>query len=612
MNLLQPLGLLGLIGIPILILIYIIKSKYREYVVSSTYIWKLSEKFVKKKSPLSKISGLLSLILQILTVLFLSFALAHPIISISNAKNYLFIVDNSASMNIDDRIMKAKNEMIDMVYSSNPGCEYTIILANEEASIICERENDKDKVVKTIKSISATFEESEVTNGVNAAQAYFIEDSSKEVILFTDKKISEQENIKNIKIKNMNEDEMDSNASINSLSFKSDETTTTFNGQVISYYEDKAINLQLFLDDTFESEITINCLSNQSQTFTFNIEHVNFNTAKVIITNEDDLMVDNEYILYNHESISNYNILLISENPFYLKSILSVLGETSIDIYNEYNPKKMSGYDLYVFDSVSVSTLPTDGAIWLFNIDKNIDNAGFVVQGFEKVTGGATLKLTNDGSETYSSLTTNITNSNISVAKYMKYGVYSSFTTIMSYNSYPMIFAGINENKNRQVMFSFDLHDSNLPLLLEFVILFKNMIDYSIPSICNQNQFVCGEEISLNVLPNCESIKVYSPSNIPSELPLQEGVALYELNEVGTYSIEYVINGQTKKFKLYASYPINEQNVIEEIEYIDLVGSKTDATHKSEYDIQWILFFIVLVLAILEWEVYIYEQRYVR
>ena len=82
MNLLQPLGLLGLIGIPILILIYIIKSKYREYVVSSTYIWKLSEKFVKKKSPLSKISGLLSLILQILTVLFLSFALAHPIISI--------------------------------------------------------------------------------------------------------------------------------------------------------------------------------------------------------------------------------------------------------------------------------------------------------------------------------------------------------------------------------------------------------------------------------------------------------------------------------------------------------------------------------------------------
>ena len=71
MSFLNPIGLLGLIGIPILILIYILKSKYQEYSVSSTFLWELSEKFLTKKSPLSKFSGLLNLILQILTVLFL-------------------------------------------------------------------------------------------------------------------------------------------------------------------------------------------------------------------------------------------------------------------------------------------------------------------------------------------------------------------------------------------------------------------------------------------------------------------------------------------------------------------------------------------------------------
>ena len=44
-----PLGLLGLIGIPILIIIYIIKSMYTEQTVSATYLWTLSEKFLKKK-----------------------------------------------------------------------------------------------------------------------------------------------------------------------------------------------------------------------------------------------------------------------------------------------------------------------------------------------------------------------------------------------------------------------------------------------------------------------------------------------------------------------------------------------------------------------------------
>lgn len=38
-----PLGLLGLLGIPVLILIYVIKSKYTEQTIASTYLWELSE-----------------------------------------------------------------------------------------------------------------------------------------------------------------------------------------------------------------------------------------------------------------------------------------------------------------------------------------------------------------------------------------------------------------------------------------------------------------------------------------------------------------------------------------------------------------------------------------
>ena len=47
MSFLYPLGLLGLIGIPILIIIYIIKTKYTEQTVASTYLWLLSERFLK-------------------------------------------------------------------------------------------------------------------------------------------------------------------------------------------------------------------------------------------------------------------------------------------------------------------------------------------------------------------------------------------------------------------------------------------------------------------------------------------------------------------------------------------------------------------------------------
>ena len=47
MTFMYPLGLIGLVGVPLLILIYILRSKYNEQTIASTYIWTLSEKFFK-------------------------------------------------------------------------------------------------------------------------------------------------------------------------------------------------------------------------------------------------------------------------------------------------------------------------------------------------------------------------------------------------------------------------------------------------------------------------------------------------------------------------------------------------------------------------------------
>jgi len=58
MSLLYPLGLLGLLAIPVLIIIYIIKSKYTEQVIASTYLWELSEKFLKKRRRINRFAVL--------------------------------------------------------------------------------------------------------------------------------------------------------------------------------------------------------------------------------------------------------------------------------------------------------------------------------------------------------------------------------------------------------------------------------------------------------------------------------------------------------------------------------------------------------------------------
>ena len=68
MSLLTPLGLLGLLGVIVLIIIYIIKPNYQSKFISSTFIWKLSLKYKKKKVPLSKLRNILLFICQLLFI----------------------------------------------------------------------------------------------------------------------------------------------------------------------------------------------------------------------------------------------------------------------------------------------------------------------------------------------------------------------------------------------------------------------------------------------------------------------------------------------------------------------------------------------------------------
>ena len=110
-----PLGFLILIFIPVLIILYILKNKFTEQTVSSTYIWTLSERFLKRRRPISRIYGILSLILQCLLVAVIALAVAHPQISLPNqARDYCFIIDSSGSMLIKNgektRYKLAKDE----------------------------------------------------------------------------------------------------------------------------------------------------------------------------------------------------------------------------------------------------------------------------------------------------------------------------------------------------------------------------------------------------------------------------------------------------------------------------------------------------------------------
>ena len=200
MTFLYPIGLLGLIGIPLLIIVYLIKNRYTEQTVASTFLWRLSERFLKRRNPLSKITGIIGLILQLLLVLVVSLAVAHPTVILKGAAyEYCFILDGSASMNMSadgvTRFELAKDEISDVIRDAGNGSTFTVVLVGETTEVIIEKSDDPIKVRDRLSVLSPSAATVAYSEAIGIAQGYFDENPALRTYLVTDTDYAECENV---------------------------------------------------------------------------------------------------------------------------------------------------------------------------------------------------------------------------------------------------------------------------------------------------------------------------------------------------------------------------------------------------------------------------------
>ena len=607
-----PLGLLGLIGIPIVILIYIIKNKHTEQIVTSNYLWHLSEKFLTKKKPISLISGIISLILQIIAITVISLAIAHPIISIPNgAKEYCFILDGSGSMNMvlneKSRMELGKEEIKKVINSSSNGSKYTLIYAGDTSRVVYEKLGDKEKAFELLEKLEPSGVAISYKNILNYVQELFNVNNSLVTYLITDRDYTSS----NIEVINVSSNE--ENYAIVNCDYVIENSLLKVNGSVLSYENDQNLEVEIYINDALDGKVNVSCEKLKESDFQYASTIIDFDSIRISIKNSDSLTLDNEQIIYNVEKEHNYTTLVVSYRPFYIETMLKTVGNTSITVVSpdNYNPN-VSGYSLYIYDSVTPSVLPKDGTVWLFSPNESIDKSGFSVQDVVEDEEGMALTYPKNSTSMYKLLTLGLAKDQIYVNKYVKYGLYKNFTTLLTHDGNPVIFTGTTDDGIREVVFGFDLHNSNLPLLMDYLILSKNLIDYSFPIILEESSFVCGDTVDINVLSNCDSIRVLSPKGNISYLDVSSEIAELRVTEVGTYTLTMMFGDETKEFLIFSSLPLEEGSSIYEISDISLQGELGNKYENGIYDDIMILFIILAVVYVADWMVYCYEQYQLR
>ncbi len=616
MTFLFPLGLLGLLGIPVIIVIYILQSKFTEQTVTSTYLWHLSDKFLKRKNPLNGLTGLISLILQLLTVAVISLIVAHPVITLPGAAyDYCFILDASGSMNTVEgeektRFDLAKEEIERVIKDAKSGSSYTLISVSNETVKVINKTKNKDTALELLNNASPSDTAVDYAELLNTAQGAFEENSSARLYLVTDKSYQKHENIEVLTVGTPNVE----NHGVFDVQYSHSGSTLTVTANVVSYTSDKALELRLSVDGKTVDTVRVKTKAGKTAPITLEAPIERFDSLTVSLSGKDCYELDNSVTVYNLESDKAYNTLIVSEEPFFLQAVLDALTDSKIETVSpdEYEDVTAT-YGLYIFDSYTPEALP-DASVWLINADRNLDGTGFSILGRTELRGGAALDKSTSTSTGVRKLLDKVDGENIFISgNYIKYNkMYLSFSTLFSYDSNPLIFAGANELGNRQVVFGFDLHKSDFALSTDFVSLMGNLLEYSFPNVIDNTNFTVGEETIVNIVANSSKLKAISPSGKDIYMESDGTTATLPMNEVGTYVISLSIAGKESSYRIYAgAHPEESRPALTEDDF-SLSGQKGNAMIDGEYDPTILLFILLAVLFIADWGVYCYEKYQLR
>ena len=615
MSFLEPLGLIALIGIPILIIIYIIKPRYQEKKITSTYIWRLSLKYKKKKRPIQWLQKSLLFFIQLLIITLLALSIARPELLIqAKSKEKVIILDVSASMNAEangsSRFDKAIDQIQRQVNSVDEDDPMTIILASSEPNYLVKRETSQKYIDYVLKNLKCTFEEANYEKAVELANEILEINKDAEVHLYTDHNFTQEGYVNVI---NLAGDEW--NAGISNFKATLVNGYYVFTAKIGNYNIPKKLEVYLNVDNKkYEKTVELNLSSSEEAEITIDDLNIsNFISSKLSLRIngniiDDSFDYDNEFMYYRGQE-KKFKVLLVGEETNFINASLQATGLCSVYKPDPNSEIEYSGYDIYVFDSVVPEVLPNDGAVWLFNSPEVPDELDYQIIG--DVTGDFNLQPTFTDTSIYQQLMKNTFQlDKVNVTKYQQVTSLGNYEVIATCDGDPVIFTGKNQKANVTI-FAFDIHFTDLPVNINMPILINNVVNYSAHQLIDKYEYNVGDTITLYPKLRTKTMtingeEVYTDNE-------EEAITHYSVTTPGRYEVKQTLSDGSiitnyffvRMAEVETDFDY-EGEVLAAEEYNSISGDAQ--VSKNNVDIIFYVAAILLMLILFEWGLSYHEQ----
>jgi hypothetical protein len=622
MFLLTPLALLGaLLAVPI-ILLYMLRLRRREVVVSTTFLWQQIVRDNEANTPWQRLRRNLLLLLQLIILALLVLALARPFIivpAVSTGQIEL-LIDASASMNASDmpgggtRFAEAQRQALSIVDTLGPNDTMTIIRVADVPEVIAAATNNATILRQAITAAQPSRSAADWVAALTLASADAIDKTDFNIVIVGDGGLGDASGLPGVpgEVRYVPIGRSGSNLAITALATRAlpGQPPQLF-AQVTNYSdEDADVIFDLRVDgELFTAErYTVPAGSNLPIVSADLPEDFGALQAGLTLpanSTFNDYLADDNTAWAVSSGSSVRRALLMTDGNLFLEQVLRSLPSAQAFKGDVARPLPNDPYDLYILDS----WLPADGALPPGDllIINPPDSTTLFTLGAESEESSNAVVARDDPRMTF------VDFADVNVLKFRRLLNVDWADTLITIDGGPLLLAG--ETDGRQVaILTFDIHESDLPLQITWPILIANLLDWFSPraAITAPEGLQIGASLPIRPPFEATSVRITLPDSTTRDLPVDRSTLVFaDTAQPGIYRADILANDtvlQSAPFAVNLFAPVESH--IAPRESITLSGAVITPTQREEVGQQefwpWAVLLALLVLLI-EW--YVYQRR---
>jgi Ca-activated chloride channel family protein len=601
MTFLAPAAAFFALTLPAILALYFLRIRRPTRVVTALHLWPDQVRDRQANVPWQRLRFSWLLLLQLLAAAVLVAAAVQPALSAgtSLARHSVVLVDVSASMQARDvqptRLDEAKKEVGTIIDQLSPQDRMTLVAVGPVPRIVASVVGDRDALHRAVEGLGASNGTADLSSALTLAAGLVRPGDDARGYLFSDGIVgpirTDASSSLPFPVEYHPIGVSGENVGLTSLVVRTSAQSRAAYLHMQNFGQQaRSFSLEWRADGKLVDVRQLTLAAGLAQDLVLPVP----SDATVVSAHIDagDVFALDDTVTAVARTPSTFRVLLVTPGNVFLQQALALRADFQLDVVAPADYKSSAAYAMSIFDRFSPPTFP-NGPFISIDPPPGSPLAGGPAIGVGRV------RATDAGDP----LLTNVDLNDVHIARSQDLRNDTFGRALITSLQTPLVL--VRDEPFRQVIFGFDLHESDLPLRIAFPILVQNLSEWILPPSVPSHSFHPDEPVTIVPETGATSVTVVRPDGSRRALAGGAVATFGETDLTGLYTVEQIVSGRTNRSWFTVNLFSDQVSQLKPADRITLPpynnAVAVNAVHRGQLEIWPWIALGALGLVVLEW-----------